>query len=168
MELFISDVTDEIQKQQSTSTPEVVAQRQHLEEAERQIANLMKAISAGIITPTTKEALQRAEGEYEQAKRALAANNQTTDAITTILPNMAEKYRAMVGSLGKTLYADVGRARECLKALMGQISLLPTANGYLEAELRHNAEGLVSLALGNPFKVRMVAGARFELTTFRL
>jgi len=48
---------------------------------------------------------------------------------------------------------------------MGQIRLLPTANGYLEAELRHNAEGLIRLALGDPYKVRMVAGARFELTS---
>lgn len=118
----------------------------------------MKAISAGIITATTKEALQRAEAEQEQAKRALAANTQATAAITTVLPNMAEQYRAMVGSLGKTLYADVGRARECLKALMGQIRLVPTTNGYLEAELRHNPEGFIKLALGDALKVRMGGG----------
>ena len=41
---------------------------------------------------------------------------------------------------------------------------------YLEAEFWHNPEGLMRLALhGNiEFKARMVAGARFELTTFRL
>lgn len=160
IEQFTSDITEVIQKRQSTNTPEVEAHKQKLEEAERQIANIMKAISAGIITATTKEALQRAEAEQEQAKRALTANSQATDAITTVLPNMAEQYRAMVGSLGKTLYADVGRARECLKALMWQIRLLPTVNGYLEAELRHNPEGFIKLALGDAFKVRMVAGAR--------
>lgn len=67
----------------------------------------------------------------------------------------------MVRSLGKTLYTDVGQARECLRALMGQIRILPTANGYLEAELRHNTEGLIKLAMGDPFKARVVAGAGF-------
>ena len=50
----------------------------------------------------------------------------------------------------------------------GPIRLLPTTGGLLQAELRHNAEGLITLALGDALKVRMVAGARFELTTFRL
>lgn len=168
MEQFYTDITEELQKQQSTHTPEVKAQKKQLEEAECEIANIMKAIKAGIITPTTKEELQDAEARQQQAKLALAANMQATDAITTVLPNMAERYRVMVGSLGKTLYADVGRARECLKALMGPIRLLPTTGGLLQAELRHNAEGLITLALGDALKVRMVAGAGFEPTTFRL
>ena len=169
MDAFLSDVTEEMQKRQGNKNdPELDMQKRKLAEAERQIANIMKAINAGIITPTTKEALQKAEAEQGQAKRVLAANAQATDALTTILPNVAERYRAMVGNLGKTLSTDVGRAREHLKALMGPVRLIPSANGYLEAELRHNPEGLMTLALGQPFKARVVAGARFELTTFRL
>ncbi len=168
IDAFLTVINVELSKQQSTSTPEVDAQKQRLQEAERQIANLMKAINAGIITATTKEALQRAEAEQEQARQALAASNHTAHAITTALPNAAQRYRAMVRSLGQTLYADVNRARECLKALLGQIKLLPAANGYLEAELRHNAEGFIKLALGNALQVRMVAGVGFEPTTFRL
>ena len=74
----------------------------------------------------------------------------------------------MVGSLGHTLGADVAQAREYLKGLLGYIRLLPSANGCLEAELRHNPEGLLKVALGAAFKARMVAGAGFEPTTFRL
>ena len=58
---------------------------------------------------------------------------------------MVEQYRLMVGSLGKTLYADVGQARECLKALMGQILLLPTTNGHLNAELCGDYAGLMQV-----------------------
>jgi hypothetical protein len=67
-----------------------------------------------------------------------------------------------------TLSADVGRARECLKELMGKVRLIPTAGGGMEAELRHNTEGLMKLALSGSFKAGMVAGAGFEPTTFRL
>lgn len=79
-------------------------------------------------------------------------------AITTALANAAERYKAMVGNLGKTLYADVSKARGCLKALMGQIRLLPTQNGYLEAELRHNPEGLIKLAFGEALKPEWLRG----------
>ena len=168
IETFLGDINAEILQGQGKSSPEVDAQKQKLEAAERQIANIMKAISAGIITATTKETLQQAEAEQGQAKRELQAHTQATEAVTTVLPNMAERYRAMVGSLGQTLSTDVGRAREHLKALMGPIRLLPTAGGLLQAELRHNAEGLITVALGDALKARMVAGARFELTTFRL
>jgi hypothetical protein len=168
MELFIHETSLALKEREAIPQAEHEAQKRKVQETEKQIANIMKAIQAGIITPTTKDALQKAEAEHERAKQELQANTQATNAITTILPNMAGRYREMVCSLGQTLYADVGQARECLKALMGQIRLLPTPNGYLEAELRHNTEGFVKFALGDAFKARMVAGARFELTTFRL
>ena len=168
IDVFIRETSLALTERESIPQAEQEAHIRKVEKAEKEIANIMKAIQAGIITPTTKDMLQKAEAEHEQAKRELAANTQAANAITTVLPNMAERYRAMVCSLGKTLYADVGQARECLKALMGQIRLLPTPNGCLEAELRHNTEGFIKLALGDALKVRMVAGAGFEPAAFRL
>jgi hypothetical protein len=37
-------------------------------------------------------------------------------------------------------------------------TVLPNANGHIEAELRHNTEGLLKLAFGRTFKVQLVAG----------
>ncbi|MFO0389405.1 MAG: recombinase family protein [Alphaproteobacteria bacterium] len=168
MEVFLSIITEDLQNRQNARKPDVDTQKRKAKEAEEQIANIMKAIQAGIITPTTKEALQNAEAEYARAKRELQANAKAAEIITTVLPRAVERYKALVAGLGQALYTDVTQARQCLKGLMGQIRLIPNSNEYLEAELRYNSENLFKLALGGSFKAGMVAGARFELTTFRL
>ena len=169
IETFIHETSLAMKECHSERKPEQAMHKQQLADAERQIANIMKAINEGIITPTTKEALQRAEAAQERAQSMLQASTQAAEVLNTLLPRAAERYRAMVSSLGRALCTDVAQARGCLKGLLGQIRLLPSAGGdYLEAELRHSAEGLIKLAMGDPFKARVVAGARFELTTFRL
>ena len=169
VEVFIHETAQALKEQQAEYIPASETYKRRLDEAERQITNIMKAINEGIITPTTKEALQRAEAEHERAKSELQASTQATEVITTFLPHAADHYRAMIKNLGRELYTDVAQARTYMKELLGQIRLLPSATGdYLEAELRHSTEGLMKLALGEPLKARVVAGAGFEPTTFRL
>jgi hypothetical protein len=87
------------------------------------------------------------------------------EVLTTVLPNTAERYRKMVDELGRSLQTDVGYARQCLKTILGYVRLVPAASGrFLEAELRHSPEGLMTLTLnGNSgFKARVVAGAGFS------
>ena len=144
-------------------------QKRNLSVAETQVANLMAAIKAGIITPSTKNELEKAEECCEKAKAAMEATTSISQIMDNVLPNAAERYRKLVANLGQNLRTDINYARECLKTLLGQIKLVPSTTGsFLNAELNHNPEGLMELALTNEFKARLVAGARFELTTFRL
>ena len=169
MEAFIQETALALKEKQSEQKPEYEAYNRSVEDAKQQITNIMTAIRAGIITPTTKAELEKAEAEHAKAESLLKAHSQITNVLTSFLPKAAERYRAMVGNLSQALYTDVGQARQHLKELMGQIRLLPSMGGKsLEAELRYNAEGLMNLALGKDIKVGLVAGARFELTTFRL
>ena len=59
--------------------------------------------------------------------------------------------RVDVDRLGRvTGQADVGHARQCLKTLLGFVRLVPSSAGrFLEAELRHNPEGFMRLALND-------------------
>lgn len=168
IEVFVRETALALKEQQRTDRPEAEAQKQRLEAAERQIANIMAAIQQGIITPSTKEALQRAEAEHAEVKTEIQENAHAAEVLTAFLPRATERYKALVVGLGQALYTDVTQARQYLKGLMGQIRLLPNSNEYLEAELRYNSENLLKLALGGAFKAGLVAGARFELTTFRL
>lgn len=167
--MFVHETKQVLNEKQKETHPDNKAHERRLEAAELQIANIMTAIQQGIITPTTKDALQRAEAEQAEAQNALQANARASEMVSTVLPEAAERYRAMVKSLGRSLSTDLAHARQCLKGLLGPIRLIPSVGrDYLEAELRHSADGLLRLVLGDSFKVQVVAGARFELTTFRL
>jgi predicted ATP-dependent protease len=147
IEIFVHETKLALKERQAEHRPDAKAYERRLEEAERQIANIIDAISKGIITPTTKEALQKAEAEQMAAQQILQARAQASELVSTVLPHAAERYRAMVKNLGRTLSTDVAQAREHIKGLLGYIRLVPSAGGsFLEAELRHSAEGLLKMS----------------------
>lgn len=157
--LFIEETTKLLSDKNQEPKAEYTATKRTMNMAKKEIDNLMSAIKAGIVTPTTKAELQRAEADYEKAKASLDAATSTRDALTATLPEAAKRYRKLVGNLGNALQSDIGHARRCLESLLGTIRLVPSRTGrYLEAELRHNPEGLITLALNKDFKARMVAG----------
>lgn len=125
MEAFIQETALALKEKQSEQKPEYEAYNRSVEHAKQQITNIMTAIRAGIITPTTKAELEKAEAEHAKAESLLKAHSQITNVLTSFLPKAAERYRAMVGNLSQALYTDVGQARQHLKELMGQIRLLP-------------------------------------------
>jgi site-specific DNA recombinase len=171
IDIFVEETSKLLHQQNQKPKSEYAAHQRSLNHAEKQIANLMNAIKAGIITPVTKAELERAEAERERAKAILEAAAGMEEVLTTTLPEAAKRYRNLVADLGKTLQTDIGYARQCLKTLLGFVRLVPaSAGGFLEAELRHSPEGLMRLALNNNigFKARMVAGIGFEPMTFRL
>ena len=59
------------------------------------------------------------------------------------------------------------KIRQQIKSLVGEIKLIPTAEGYLEAELAGNYMGLAKLAVGGKLN-NVVAGEGFEPSTFGL
>ena len=168
--LFIEETTKVLADKGQQPESDYALARRNLNKAEKEVENLMNAIKAGIVTPTTKAALERAEAEYDKAKSSLGAAQRTKEALTSTLPDAAKRYRKIVSNLGMALESDISHARRCLESLLGSIRLIPSSTGrHLEAELRHNPDGLVKLALNKEkFKVRLVAGAGFEPATFRL
>ena len=169
VQLFIKETETCLKAKRSTQKPEIELHKRRLAEIEKGIGNIMAAIRAGIITPATKNELERLEAEKVKAQEAMQSSVDMAEIITSYLPQAAERYQAMVADLKNVLQEDVAQARECLKTLLGPIKLSPTMDGKgLQAELRHSTEGLINMAFDKESKVRMVAGARFELTTFRL
>ena len=171
IDLFIKETTSLLHQRNQQPKTEAKALKRNLSQAERQVTNLMNAIKAGIITPTTKAELERAEAEYNRAKAELEAVEGTDEALATALPDAAQRYRKLMANLGGALERDTGRAREGLKTLLGFVRLIPASSGgFLEAEIRRSPEGLMRLALQEniEFKARLVAGAGFEPAAFRL
>jgi hypothetical protein len=62
---------------------------------------------------------------------------------------------------------DVTEAREQIRTLLGEIKLVRTPEGHLEAELVGRYAGLVKLTVGGKLN-NVVAGEGFEPSTFGL
>jgi DNA invertase Pin-like site-specific DNA recombinase len=122
--------------------------RRKLATANKELDNLMSAIKAGIITPTTKAALQEAEGQVASATEELKAIERFEP--TQMLPRAREIYRNMVAQLEEI--DDVSAAREALRGLIGDVRLIPE-NGKLTAEIQ-------SAGLAGALYETVVAGAR--------
>ncbi len=161
--LFLQEINSHLHLQNQKPKMELDTHKRALVSIEKDINNLMAAIKMGIITPSTKSELERAEAERTRAQAALDAVSGVEAALTTTLPNAVECYRNMVQNLGRILQTDIAYARQCLKTLLGYIKLVPSMAGtHLEAELRHNPEGLFRMALkpnSNEFKVGLVVYA---------
>lgn len=117
-----------------------------LRRVEAEIDNVLKAIKAGIWTATTKRELEILEAE----KARLLARQPTRPALPAVevlLPRLEEQFRAAVENLAKLQEGRIAEARRGLQLLLGgqPITLHPTADGGLEAELTGDYAGLVRL-----------------------
>ena len=83
-----------------------------------------------------EERLQQAEAEKARLEQLVKVERLLTDQVVDFLPDAASRYRQLVENLGESLDGNVAEARECLKNLLGPISLHPSADGsHLEADL---------------------------------
>ena len=164
---FVKETESILKQVQDESEPNQDGIRRRLANAEKDIANIMTAIKAGIITPSTKVELEKAEAEKTRATEELKAEPARTDNLPNMLPRAIERYKGFLSDLGGTLQRDVAQARQHIKTLVGPIKLTPKPEGYLEAELTKNREAIL-LSLGNSNYIRLVAGAGFEPAAFRL
>jgi hypothetical protein len=78
-----------------------------------------------------------------------------------------ERYRAVVNDLGRLSKTHDAQAREQIRKLVGEIRIVPMAEGHLEAVLTRRYEGLLKLAVGGKLN-NLVAGEGFEPSTFGL
>ncbi|WP_425502385.1 recombinase family protein [Pseudoxanthomonas taiwanensis] len=135
--------------------PDLAGLRQQLAKAERVRENIAAALRAGIITPTTREELERAEAEIARIRTELEGARTWQPA--QIVPRLAERWRHALLTL--TAYrTDTLAAREVLAELAPDgITVTTSENGDLVAEIA-----------ASPVQLNVVAGAGFEPATFGL
>jgi site-specific DNA recombinase len=148
IELFVKETTRLLWERQRAQRPDPTAAQQQLTKVEREIANIMTAIKAGIVTSSTKTALEQAEAERARLLATPPPHTKTLDKLTAFLPNATARYHALVDGLAALPHRHVEQAREQIKTLVGEITLWPTPAGYLEAELTGNYAGFLKLAVG--------------------
>lgn len=139
---FAAAVTAELK----SSAPDTEAAKRRLSSAETVHGNLMAAIRAGIITPSTREELVRAEAEVSAAREELAAVKAFQPS--QILPRAKETWRRLVTDLVNS--ASDREAREALRALIGESVRVTKKDGAIYGEIA-------------PSKINLVAGAGFGL-----
>ena len=171
--LFVKETSRLLREHAAGTAPDLKRAERDVEAANKEIENIMAAIRAGIITTSTKAALENAEARKTQAEGVLssatASDSKAATKVAAMLPRALDRYRAMLGDLAGVLGRDVDRARAQLRQLLRDIRLHP-AGRSLEAEISADWFGALSLAGTDParLKVLMVAGAGFEPTTFGL
>lgn len=140
----------EVRALMKDSRPDPAEAKRELARAQREIDNLMAAIRQGIITPSTKSALEEAEAKAEAAKARVREIEEYQPEL--MLPRAREIYQGLVDRLENM--GDIPAAREAIRGITGEIRLVPEA-GILVAEMR--ADGLASAC-----QISLVAGARYE------
>jgi hypothetical protein len=145
------------------SSRELKVARQRLAVVEQEIANMVAALKAGIISQTVKGELQAAEAERERLRSQ--TNPRNGNKVAELLPQAAAKLRQMVEGLEKTADRDIPFVRSRLKIVFkGGIVLHPTPQGVLEAELAASWGGLLKLVssgnIGNYAENRSGSGGR--------
>ena len=111
----------------------------------------MNATKAGILTPTTKAELERAERERDRLQGQLKAKATNGDKLAVLLPNLKERSAMVLTNLATTMkHQHMDEARETL--LGREIVLHPSADGverFLTAELSGDYAGVVRLVMVN-------------------
>lgn len=130
--------------------PDASQAKRQLQQATRERDNILSAIKAGIITPSTKQALEAAEAQITLAERELAEIQAYQP--TQILPRAREIYQELIKKLENI--KDIPAAREAIKAIIGEeIRIAPDNQGRPVAELQGGIQALEQISL--------VAGAGF-------
>lgn len=140
-------------------------------ELEQEIAHIMAAIRAGIITPTAKEMLVQAEAERDRLRKALQSPASKIDRLDTVIPNLANRLTHLLADLARATRYEIDKARGILHGLVGEKKIVqrPTTDqtwSYLTAELAGDYAGLIPLIFQG--KIKVVAMIRIELVTLGL
>jgi len=180
---FTAAYHEEVNRQRAGLAGDRTRQQQELTGIERRIASLVDSIADGLGSPAIRARL----AELELRKAMLAAEVQKQAPTPVRLhPNLSELYRQKVADLHLAL-ADpqIGpEALSLLRSLIERIVVRPLPDGSFELEVVGAIAAMVGLGQSgadnkkaaqgaaisavDECSVKVVAGARFELTTFRL
>ncbi|HEX7766496.1 MAG TPA: recombinase family protein, partial [Nitrospira sp.] len=150
--IFTREVDRLLTEHRRTQKPDLLQTQTRLQDVEREIDHIMEAIKAGILTPTTKSALEQAEAERATLLQTVQNRHKHIAKIATFLPDAIGRFKALIDDLANVTQMQVDKARGILRVLMGQeIVLHPTADGidrYLTAEVSGDYAGLLRLVTG--------------------
>jgi site-specific DNA recombinase len=146
--LFIKEMTRLLAERKRQQRPDLGRLHKELARVEAEIVNLLNAIKLGILTATTKAELERLETERDRLRARQQDGTQQIDKVVALLPRAKERYEAVVNNLAHVPQRHIGPMREQIRSLVGEITLRPRAEGYLEAEMIGRYEGLLKLAVG--------------------
>jgi site-specific DNA recombinase len=132
------------------------ALQKQLRVAEKQRDHIMNAIKAGIITASTKTALEEAESSIYTLSHQI--NHASTHSISGMLPKAMERYEAAIGHLEKEFTGHVSQAREIMKLLIGDRIRIHRRDNHLEAELQNNIPAILQRAIGAEFDLTGCGG----------
>ena len=137
--------------------PDTDRLQRELRQAEQERDNIMNAIRAGIITPTTKRELEAAEARAQQIRAELTRAK--TAQPVTMVPRIRQEWQRIVATL-EDYARNIPAAREALRELLGEnVIVRRNENGEPVAEFAASSKLL---------HLEMVAGAGFEPATFGL
>ena len=179
VEAFIAEFNATLAEAAGSRRQETAQAQSRLAATERKIASILKAVEDGLYNPSMKQRLTALETEKAELQQQLAA----VPAVTPIVPhpNLPAVYRRKVERLTETLDDPTIRteAMEVVRSLIDRIVLHPRAGGGLDIQLHGDLVEILALCEERTPKSKppadglaggilsVVAGARFELTTFR-
>lgn len=145
-----------------TAQHDLDAPKERLRQALRERDNIMAAIRQGIITPSTKAALEAAEAAVVAFERECEAAQRYEP--TQMLPRAREIWRGMVQRLAEL--DDLAGAREVIRELLGEIKIVTEAGGWV-AELNGGmaAASEISLVAGGRYLTNLTRSIRIPLAT---
>lgn len=150
--VFTQEAARLLTERRRTQKPDLLHAKTRLQDVEREIENIMVAIKAGILTPSTKSALERAEAERATLLQTVQGQHKQVAKVAAFLPNAIGRFKALIDDLANVTQLQVDRARGLLRVLLGnEIVLHPTTDGttrYLTAEVSGDYVGLLRLVLG--------------------
>ena len=143
---FVQEFTKHMERLAPSIGAEISNQNQKVADAEKRIGNLIAAIEAGIVTTATRSALEKAETDKAEAEAALANLTSSSAQTSQLDPEViVAAYRARIRDLGNSFGANLPKAREIIKQLVGNVALSPNGDGKLEAEVRGALGGLIDV-----------------------
>tara|TARA_R110002111_G_scaffold18776_4_gene45900 strand:+ start:1915 stop:3624 length:1710 start_codon:yes stop_codon:yes gene_type:complete len=123
------------------------ALRSDLISAKRVQSNLLTAIKQGVLTSTTRQAMESVESEIAQLSKQIADAEKWN--ISGILPRAVERYQNAVSQLEDRLSDCVEPAREILKSLIGERIQIHRKGEHLEARIMNHLQAVLLKSLNN-------------------
>ena len=173
---FIRRYQTHLREQDTERRDRVARIRSAMSTTDKEIANIMTAIKAGIFTSSTKSELEALEARKERQKQEMA---EASEAAPVMPDDLAEVYRDKVDALVSSLNDPETRheATDAIRAMVEKIIVHWDAEAgehgveiegeivaLLQAGTNKNAAALGAAANS----LKLVAGAGFEPATFRL
>ncbi len=181
LETFITEYQAAVQAERKKAEQEASQRERKLAEVRRKIAGVLAAIEDGLYEPSFKDRLAALRQEEAALIPTLDIDTERTLALVGH-PRIAEAYRRKVEALEAVLDGPDGfEARELIRSMIERVTLSRRSESQgLDAELSGDLAAILAACeaardnkklprsgdLGS--QTIVVAGARFELTTFRL